>query len=421
MKVEDNSSNIEEVNWKYIPNIYQISQYLPRSDLIQLSSTCKHLTLKLKSKFISKLELIRGGQIIPGKPNISSRRKQLDILFNILEEDYLGKHNFVKHCILWEPCNNSFVTNIFSTFTLVNRLELYSSSDGISRSDLVQILEPLKKLEVLVFDCKFIDSHEGENVPNFKLPTCLKMLDVTGSSSNSLSFDPIEIISEEYIELKKVTIINNNMLDSISASIRSLTEVNIFNSQYFSPKLLTQLFSSNPQLEKVSISLKSIESDVINSILSLKKLNRLNITKYIDENSNELNNLALNTSIKHLYIGGDITQNILLPILSSIESLDILEFSGYDFWNFNTIDWSSYSQKIPLLHLNCVYCTDYNLDILLNSPIFIKIRFTDNFELDYYIKYCSFGNLENWKVIQDDPLNEHEFFLVRKNEDEVDI
>jgi hypothetical protein len=418
MEAKNSNPGIKEVNWKYFPDIYQLSQYLLHPDLIQLSLTCSQFRNDLNSSIYRKLELLKGDEVIPGRPNISNKEKQFDTLFNVLEEDYLGKYHFVKHCILWEPCSSAFSTKLFSTFTHINKLELYSSGDSISRSTLVHILEPLKSLEVLVFDCRFIDSFDVESVPNFKFPTCLKVLDVTGYSVCSLNFAPIEIINGEYTELKKITIVNNDMLASISSSISSLTEVTIFNNQYFCPKLLIQLFSSSPQLEKVSISLEYIESDVINSILSLKKLNRLNIAEYIDEKYNELSSLTLNTSIKHLYIGGDITQNILLPILSSIESLDTLEFSGYDFWNFNTIDWSSYNGKISLFVLNAVFFTGHNLDILFDSPIFGKIKFINSFELDFFIKEFEFDNLENWKVIQDNPLNETEFFLVRKNQEE---
>jgi hypothetical protein len=418
MKVENNNLEIKELNWKYFPNVFQLSQYLLQSDLIQLSLTCSQFRNKLKSVIFRKLELLKGGKVIPGRPNTSSKKKQLDVLFNILEEDYLGSYHFIKHCILWEPCNSAFSTKLFSTFAHVNKLELYTSSDSISRSTLVRILDPLKNLEVLVFDYRLIDSFDAESVPNFKLPTCLKVVDVLGYSDNSLNFSPIEIINGEYTELKKVTMINNNMLANISASISSLTEVTIFNNQYFYPKLLIQLFSSNPQLKKISISLKLIESGVINSILSLKKLNKLDIMDPSEENTNELNNLAVSASIKHLCISRNITQNILLPILTSIKSLHTLELYSYDFWHFNTIDWSLYNEKIALFVLNGVYFTGHNLDMLFDSPIFGKIKFINSFELDFFIEQFGFNDLENWKVIQGNPLDKTEFFLVKKNQEE---
>ncbi|KXN66568.1 hypothetical protein CONCODRAFT_11553, partial [Conidiobolus coronatus NRRL 28638] len=55
----DNINKFEEFKWKYFLNIFQLSLYLNNNDIIQLSTTCKHLRLKLKSKFISKLKLMR--------------------------------------------------------------------------------------------------------------------------------------------------------------------------------------------------------------------------------------------------------------------------------------------------------------------------------------------------------------------------
>ncbi|KXN64731.1 hypothetical protein CONCODRAFT_14028, partial [Conidiobolus coronatus NRRL 28638] len=173
MKVEDNNPNIEEVNWKYFPNFYQLSQYLAQSDLIQLSLTCKYLRLKLKSKFVSKLELMRGGVVIPGKPNKSSKKKQLVSLFDILEEDYLNRYSVVKHCVIREFFNTRFARDFFNLFTNITKLELHlgykenyyyrHTNDYTIRSNLVLIeaLYPLRKLESLKICSEFIDDYES--------------------------------------------------------------------------------------------------------------------------------------------------------------------------------------------------------------------------------------------------------------------
>jgi hypothetical protein len=422
-----NNNNIEEADWKYFPNIYQLSQYLLQSDLIQLSLTCSQFRNKLNSAIFRKLELIKDGELIPGKPNKPSKKKQLGILIEILEEDYLDKYHLVKHCILWRPCNNAFNIKIFSMFACVNKLELYSditnfrnvASNTGTGSSLTNILKPLNKLEFLIIDCKLIDFSETNTISEFKLPICLKVLKVTGDSSNSLNLNPIENIGEEHVNLKEATIINNSMLDNMTVLMSSLTEVDLFNNQYFSTELLSQFFSLNPQLKKISISLKYIQFNVINSILQLKNLDHLYISNSNDKNTKELKNLVINTSIKHLNIGCNITQNILIPTLSSLASLQTLEFSEYDFHNFSSLDWSSYTRKIPLLHLNGIWNAKSNVDEFVNPAIFDRIKFSNMFELDYYLMYYWFDELDNWKVVQDDLSDSREFWLVKKGEDEV--
>ncbi|KXN66571.1 hypothetical protein CONCODRAFT_11556, partial [Conidiobolus coronatus NRRL 28638] len=361
-----------------------------QSDLIQLSLTCSQFRNKLNSTIFRKIELLKDGEIIPGKPNKSSKKKQLDILIDILEEDYLDKYHFVKHCISWEFCNNSFNTQFFNMFKYITKLELYSGSTNITNfasdtgnsSRLINILKYLKNLEILRLGCKLINFTETENISDFKLPICLKVLNVMGFSSDRLSFSPIENINEEYAKLKNATIINNSMLASMVVLMSSLTEVTFFNNQYFSADLLCQFFSLNPQLKKISISLKFVQSN-------------------------------------HLNIGCDITQNILIPILSTLTSLQTLEFSEYDFWNFSSIDWSSYDKKIPLFYLNGIWNANSNVDEFVNPEIFDKIKFSNMFELEYYFMYYGFDELDNWKVVQDDLADSREFWLVKKGEDEV--
>jgi hypothetical protein len=423
----DNKINTEEVNWKYLPNILQISQYLPQQDLIHLSLTCLQVRNKLYPAIFRKLELINGGKIIPYKPNIPSMRKQLEILTDILEDDYLDKYHFVKHCILWKPCNNPFVIRLFNIFIHITNLEInfaynYMDRHGcfpVSGTYLTKALKPLKKLEVLTLDCRIIKFLEAGSESNFKFPTCLKELNIVGRLSGGLSFDSIENINPEYTELKKVIIINNNMLTNMSGPFKSLTEVTIPDISYFCPKLLNSFFLINSQLKKISISLEFLDNNVVNTILQLKNLYQLNITNTYDVEIDRMKILTTNTSIRYLYFYYNLSQNALLPILSSLKSIHTLEISNCVFKNFIDLDWSSYNGKIPLLHLNHVWNTDYKTNELLNLGIFDKIRFTDNFNLEWYLKYNCFGELQGWEIIQDYPLNVFEFNLVKKLEEEL--
>jgi hypothetical protein len=105
---------------------------------------------------------------------------------------------------------------------------------------------------------------------------------------------------------------------------------------------------------------------------------------------------------------------MLLPILTSLKSLHTLELAHLDFYDFQYINWSSYNRKIPLLHINCAYNTEYSLDQLLSLAVFDKIRFSENYELGYYIESHGFGESDNWEIIKDYPLDNTDFCLVRK-------
>jgi hypothetical protein len=421
----DNKINTEEVNWKHLPNILQISQYLPRNDLIQLSLACSQVRNKLNSVLFKKLELIKNRKIIPGKPNTPITRKILDVLVDMLEDSYLNKYRYVKHCILREPCDAIFTGKLFNLFTNITNLEIYFIERGmgvlgskpVGSDYLIQVLKPLKNLEVLTLHYMLIKSLEAGSESNYKFPTCLKELNIVGRLSGGLSFDSIENINPEYSELKKVIIINNNMLTNMSGSFKSLTEVTIPDISHFCAKLLNSFFLINSQLKKISISLEFLDTNVINTILQLKNLHQLTITNTHNVEINGTKILTTNTSIRYLCVYSNLSQNGLLSILSSLKSIHTLEISNCDFVKFIDLDWSSYNGKIPFLYINGLRNTAYKTRELLKLGIFDKIRFSDNCTLDWYYKYQEFDKLENWEIIQHDPSDNKEFYLVKKREE----
>ncbi|KXN66565.1 hypothetical protein CONCODRAFT_11550 [Conidiobolus coronatus NRRL 28638] len=178
MSTENNNFNIKEANWKYFPNIYQLSQYLLQSDLIQLSLACSQLRSKLNSIIFRKLKLFSDEEMFLGKAN-STNKEHLDILVDILREDYYEKYHFVKHCILMKPCDNTFNIKFFKIFSYITKLELYLDIIGVTNAvpnigdgfSLVNILKPLKKLEILKLNCELINFSEDDSILNFKLPT----------------------------------------------------------------------------------------------------------------------------------------------------------------------------------------------------------------------------------------------------------
>jgi hypothetical protein len=422
------NNNIKEVNWKYFPNIYQLSLYLARNDLIQLGSTCKCLRLKLKSKFTSKLVLMKGGQIIPSKPNGPSKSKQLIPLSEILEEDYLDRYNIVNHCVIWESFNKGFARSLFNLFTNITQLELYSSynknnSDYISidrkvgsNTVLIEALYPLKRLESLIMGSQLINSLRYSSRLILKLPFCLKNLTLIESKLNQdlLKFYPIEIINEKYSNLNKVTIINDRMLSNMAVNMKSLTEVVIFNHQRFTNSNLTKFLLLNPQLEKLTISAYFFEHNLVNPILQMKKLRQLNIKYYHYRVYSDISFFQVNTSIEHLDIGAKICYDVLIPFLNNLKSLKVLKFSDISLFDIVYIDFSECTNRIPLLHLNNLKHGKYDICSFKNLKIFDSIRFTKVFELDYYLTNYERDELENWDVCHLDLKNSEDFTLINK-------
>jgi hypothetical protein len=440
----NNNTKIEEADWKYLPNIYQLSLYLARNDIIQLSSTCKYLRLKLKSNFISKLELMRGGMIIPSKPNKSSKKRQLNILFDVLEQDYLNGYNIVNHCIIWEFFNSRFAKNFFNLFTNITRLELYSGynkndSDYLSMDKkvgsntvLIEVLYPLKSLESLIVGSELINnlkysSRLALNLPSclkifrhssrliLKLPLCLKNLTLIESelNQNQLKFYPIEFINEEYSNLNKVAIISNRMLSNMSVSMKSLVDVDIFSYQKFTKRNIAKFLLLNPQLEKLTIPVYFLEHNLVNSILQMKQLKQLSINyspfKYYDD----ISYTTVNTSIEYLNISSNIGSDRVVPFLNNLKSLKVLEFSNVSFYIPIYINFSECTNRIPLLHLKNLGRSKEAIDSFNNSEIFDSIRFTDMFELEYYLENYEGDDLDNWGVCQLDLENNEDFSLIK--------
>jgi hypothetical protein len=429
MKLEDNNSNIEEVNWKYIPNIYQILEYLPHSGLIQLSSTCKHLRLKLKSKCISRLDLMRGGKIVPGKPNKPSKKKQLISLFDILEEDYLDRYNNVNHCVFWEFFNSEFARNFFSLFSNITRLELYSSYYGdyydnflandviASNGVLFKAIYPLKNLEILKIRSSLINTHEPYSKLFLKLPLSLKIIFIIqyDYGFRDLSFYPMENINGEYSNLKKVSIINSRMLNNMTTRMKSLIDVTISSQENLSTDCLIQFLLLNHQLKKLSIPGHFLKCRLANSILKMQQLKRLDIIYSIYGDPDVIDNPPANTSIEHLNITCNTSTDILIPFLNNLKSLKVLEFSKNSLYNFMQVSFSTCTNIIPLLHLNSLEYDIYDICIFNNSEIFDRIKLTNLFNLDYYLANYEGDNLKNWDIYHINPINSKEYTLINKN------
>ncbi|KXN66563.1 hypothetical protein CONCODRAFT_11546 [Conidiobolus coronatus NRRL 28638] len=411
MNVENNNPNIGVVNWRYLPNIYQLSQYLPQSDLIQLSLTCSQFRNKLNSTIFRKLVLMRGSVVIPDKPNISSKRRQLISLFEMLEEDYIEKYNIVKHCVIWDSFNSRFAKDFFNLLNNITKLELCLSYNGDyyyrhSNSDingsnlvLIEALYPLRKLESLKISSELIDDYESSKHELY---------------FRDLNFYPIESINEEYSNLKQVNIINEKMLSNMSIRMESLTDVTIFNRQDFDIRNLVKFLSLNPQLEKLTIPDHLIEYRLANSILQMQHLKQLNIEYSIHGELDAINNLPVNTSIEHLNIICNTSTNRLVPFLNNLKSLKVLEFSNNNLRNFAKIDFSSCTNRIPLLHLNSLKLNIYYISRFNNQKIFDRIRLTNMYDLDYYLANSERNSLEDWDIYNLGPANSRDFTLIKK-------
>ncbi|KXN67870.1 hypothetical protein CONCODRAFT_19340 [Conidiobolus coronatus NRRL 28638] len=421
----DDSRNIEEVNWKNFPDTYHISLYLTHNDLIQLSLTCKYLRLKFKSKILSKLALLSGGEIIPGKPNESDREKQFAILAGMLEEKCLDRYDTINHCIIWGFINRSFAKKFFNLFANITRLELYSNyyeryfvdSTIGSNTILTEILYPLKNLESLILSSELINSSESLSKLDLKLPNSLKILHLIESYYNvdTLNYYPIENIDEGYTNLKKLTIINNNMLKNITTKIESLTDVAIFSRQHYRFEKLSQFFTLNSQLKKLTIPENFLRSSIIKTVLQMSQLKQLNVNLPYHKGDGGLYSNPINTSIEHLNLSCNIDIDILVPILNNFKSLKVLEYSNFDFCNFLKVDLSELSCKLPLLHLNNLFNAKCFIDFFLNPEAFDKIRFTNMFNLSEYLMEYGGVNMKRWKLYRKNPVNNSDFWITKIN------
>jgi hypothetical protein len=422
-----NNQNIEEVNWQYFPDTHQLSLYLAHNDLIQLSLTCKRFRVKLKSKLLSKLVLLKVGEIIPGEPNYPSKKKQFTALFDILQEEYLDRYDAVNHCVIWDFINRSFAKKLSNLYTNITRLELYSTySDHDcnryfihpaigSNTILTEILYPLKYLESLKMSGELINCFESSSKLSFKLPKSLKILHVIESdyNINMLNYYPIENIDEGYTNLKMLTIMNNKMLKTITTKIESLTDIIIFSRQQYCFNRLDWFFSLNSHLKKLTIPENFLRSEVVKTVLQMNQLKQLNINPAYHYGDDKLVEIPLNVSIEHLNISCHINIDILVPILNNLKSLKVLEYSNFDFYSFLNANLCELKSTLPLLHLNNLLDAKYEIDYFTNPEAFDKIRFTNMLELSEYLTEYGSDNLKKWKVYKKNPVNSSDFWLTK--------
>jgi hypothetical protein len=306
-------------------------------------------------------------------------------------------------------------------------LELYSgyvydyytylsvTKDIGSNTALIEALYPLKKLESLTMNSELVNNLRYSSRLTLKLPLCLKSLILIESKFNRyrLKFYPIEIINEKYSNLKKAAIINDRMLSNMTASMKSLTDVTIFNHQHFTKTNLTKFFLLNPQLEKLEAPVYFLECDLVNSILQMKQLKQLAI-KYSQHGiSEEVYSMPVNTSIEYLNISCHISRDILVPILNNLKSIKVLEFSNFSFYSFLDIELLEYEGRIPLLHLNNLWYAKDAICIFNNPKMFDSIKFTNMFELDYYLTNYEGDDLEDWNPCHLDLRNNEGFTLIK--------
>jgi hypothetical protein len=369
---------------------------------------------------------MRGGEIISGKSNKPSKKKQLISLFDILENGYLDRYNIVNHCIVWEFFNSRFARSFFNLFTNITQLELYScnTKDYDNHSSinetvgsnkvLIEALYPLKNLEFLKIGSQLINSSVSCSKLFFKLPLSLKILHVIEckSSYGNLNFYPIENINEEYLNLKEVSIINNKMLSNLAARMETLTDVTISNQQDLNISSLDQFLLLNPQLKKLTVPVYFLECRLVTSILQMQQLKNLNIKYSLYGEQDAIYNLPVNTSIKHLNISSYISSDRLIFILNNLESLKVLEFSNNSFYNIIDINFSACANRIPLLHLNGLKYTKDAIYSFDNPEIFDRIRFTNMIELEYYLTAFEEDALKNWNICHFDSTNSEDFTIV---------
>jgi hypothetical protein len=332
-------------------------------------------------------------------------------VINRLKLDFAGCYHLVNQVTIDIDFSIKFALNFFNLFTKLSSVKILSSN-SYDLKNLIRILYSLEYLKHITLSSKFIRFNPLLNSGYHKFLYRLKSIKLTGPSSFANEKLPFDIINSNFANLECLTLVNNRILSKISNGLSSLLYVEFSQDYHYEKTRLNEFISNNPQLKQISIPEISLDGDIINSIISLKNLYKLEI--FSSGNlENSFNIHTENYSIKHFIYDHywciqDNTR--IFDILKMCKSLEIYQTSNIAFTDI----YKMYGYpKVKTLVLKNI--SDFNSKgVLFILSKFSQVKFRNG---------CKFGDIADqlqkynnikWKPNLDYSRDTDEFTLVKR-------
>jgi hypothetical protein len=359
--------------------------------------------------------LFKNGEVIPNKANMSSRRKQLEILAELLVEELGQKAKFFKILIIHDALISKLCHVVFEVFTNIETVIISGGKYYSNHLALATMLTVITNLKSVEFCSNILNQYDFIKIDEkYRLPTIVKRVKVLQKGFDELHFELLERIDSTYTELKELTIFNQRMLANLKDStFNNLKKLEFLPHSEFNSDYVINFIQLNQDLNNLTLPYNILNSAVLEAILNLKQLTYWKIS-YPPDDIFQIGYLPVNSSITYLNLYSYIPGAVLIPVLNSLKSLKTLEFSNYNFEDFVSIPWHQYKSKIHTLLLNGLINCNGNVDYMVPLDKFEIIKFWNIFDLNYMLINHDFENLTNWRVLEGTKVNLKNFTLVKK-------
>ncbi|KXN66064.1 hypothetical protein CONCODRAFT_12177 [Conidiobolus coronatus NRRL 28638] len=293
--IENNNNNNN--NWEYLPDIPTFTQYFKQNDLIELSKVSKGYRSQLKPQALRKVNI--DDRVIKYlKLYTKDNNYQYENAIIYLRSDFGNNCHLVREVVIYRWFSNDLAKDLFTLLPRISNIKIIDCQ-CYGLKNLISILQDYKYLKHVSITSsfrKFKPLLDSVYYSFFYRLSSIHMVIPQYLAESQLPFD---IIDSNYVNLKRLTIVNNRILSKLSNCIPSLLYVEFSHEYQFDSKILKNFITNNPQLRQISICDWNLNENIVNCLLALRNLYKLEILfKGHEIDSSKLD--TENYSIKHI-------------------------------------------------------------------------------------------------------------------------
>ncbi|KXN66088.1 hypothetical protein CONCODRAFT_73907 [Conidiobolus coronatus NRRL 28638] len=317
----------------------------------------------------------------------------------------------VKQVILDISFSRKFAYEFFNLFSKLKNIKILSR-ESYELKSYIEILSNSENLQHITLSSEFENFNSLLDSEYHSLFYRLKSIEIYVPSTMVNGESPLDIIDSSFTNLENLTLVNNSMLYKLSNGISSLLYVKFYYGYQFDKAELNNFICNNTQLKQISISSINLDENVINSILALKNLYKLEIL-FLRHKLNGFSIHTENYSIKHfIYTGSRVKDyNLTIGVLERCKNLKIYVTSYIS--NYDNIIGSEFPEVDTLLLTSLFHC---DMDILSQKfTKFNQVKFRDGCKFSYIAdQLLNYPDIK-WMPKQEYTRGTNEFTLVRNS------
>ncbi|KXN70048.1 hypothetical protein CONCODRAFT_171103 [Conidiobolus coronatus NRRL 28638] len=345
-----------KVNWSQLFEIAYISDYITKSDRINVSMI-----------FFKKLTLLKGSDILYFNKKCKAEYKhKLQMLIKSLNLDLKGVRQYIQVLELCDGFSIEFSTELISFFPNIVIFKVCSLNyryDLVNLINLLSNLEHLKGVELSTGYYAYPEEQNDKIIQFFKSLNSLKFL----KSNYSIPLEsPFLKIDQSFTKLNTLTILNDSLLANLQYCMPSLKRIDLPNYDV-NEGLLANFIKLNPQLKRMDC--KWHQTQIIQRMWSpYETISR----KISDLESCECHRLFMSIlhqhNIKYIlndYVfGGDLYINIVKVTWSGKDDVEVVRIYNS---KFKEIEWTFCKGLSDVLVFNYYYYKFFEIDSPINN------------------------------------------------------